>query len=185
MFGKMAIVAAALALTSNISSGEIRLGEPLPEVVLNDRSGELLCNNGDVIYKEWKTSQLVGKIRVVYHLAARLGVNKVNESLLQALDSMSAIKDKYTTLNILNVDDCPFLCSGIARKEYENSRKEDCTDEFVLDAASQVKNAWGLKPKGSTVIVLGRDGKVLAFKDGKLSEGEMHQFVEIIKSRLK
>ena len=42
----------------------------------------------------------------------------------------------------------------------------------------------GLKKKSSAVIVLNKEGKVIYFKDGKLTEKEISTVVSIIKKEL-
>jgi predicted transcriptional regulator len=46
------------------------------------------------------------------------------------------------------------------------------------------QKAWGLKPQGSAVIILDKDGTVLYFKDGKMTQDEIGKAVILIKTKL-
>jgi predicted transcriptional regulator len=47
-----------------------------------------------------------------------------------------------------------------------------------------IRNAWGLAPESSAVIILNRAGKVVFFKDGQLSQAEIDRAVQLIKQNL-
>jgi hypothetical protein len=54
----------------------------------------------------------------------------------------------------------------------------------VVDAEGLALKKWGLKAKGTAIIVLDRDGKVLYFKDGKMSADEIASTVALIEKHL-
>jgi len=161
---------------------KVREGSPLPEVLLNGNAGKMEVVDGDIEYRTWSTSNLTGKVRTVYHLAARKGIDSINQKYIDALDAENLSPEKYQTLIILNIDDVFPFGRGFARKGFEDSRKRNSPAEYVLDDVSKARKAWDLKKKGSAVIVIGKDGKVLRFKDGALAKDEIKMFIESIKS---
>ncbi len=163
---------------------KIREGSLLPKVLLNGNAGRMEVVDGDIEYRTWSTSNLTGKVRTVYHLAARKGIDSINQKYIDAVDSENLSPEKYQTLIILNIDDVFPLGKSFARKGFEDSRKERNPAEYVLDDDSKVRKAWDLKNKGSAVIITGKDGKVLQFKDGALTTEEIKKFIESIKSSL-
>ena len=52
------------------------------------------------------------------------------------------------------------------------------------DSEGIARQAWGLRKKSSTVIILDAEGKVIFFKDGKLSQREIEKAVALIEKEL-
>ena len=55
---------------------------------------------------------------------------------------------------------------------------------FTHDKKGAIRNAWGLAPESSAVIILNKAGKVVFFKDGQLSKAEIDQVIQVIKKNL-
>ena len=55
---------------------------------------------------------------------------------------------------------------------------------FTQDKKGAIRNAWGLAPESSAVIILSKAGKVVFFKDGQLSKAEIDQVIQVIKKNL-
>ena len=53
-----------------------------------------------------------------------------------------------------------------------------------MDKEGAIRNAWGLAPESSAVIILNRAGKVVFFKDGQLNQVEVNQAIQLIKQNL-
>lgn len=165
-------------------AGNIVIGQALPEVNLAIKDGgELFLVNNEVEYRDWNSKKLTGKTRVIYHLAARMGIDKVNSKTMSAMESLTLSQDKFSTVSIINADDVAFGASSFAKREVEKNRKKHPGAEFVLDMESTIQKAWNLKRKSSTLLIIDPDNKVLFFKDGKLSENEHQTFLEILKEQ--
>jgi YtfJ family uncharacterized protein len=169
-----------VAVTPGVYGEKLTVGQTLPEVVLNGRAGELEFDGEELKYKPWNSSDLVGKVHTVYHLAARRGIDKINKRYIEMINAERLPSDKYRTVSILNIDDVSIGGRGFARRKYEERRKKS-SSEFVLDDSSKVRESWGLDKKGSAVILVGKDGKVLAYKDGALKDDEIQAFINLIK----
>ncbi|WP_315940917.1 YtfJ family protein, partial [Haemophilus influenzae] len=57
---------------------------------------------------------------------------------------------------------------------------ENPHSQVVLDDKSAVKNAWGLNPKDSAIIVLDKTGKVKFVKEGKLSDSDIQTVISLV-----
>ena len=53
-----------------------------------------------------------------------------------------------------------------------------------MDKEGAIRNAWGLAPESSAVIILNRASKVVFFKDGQLNQVEVNQAIQLIKQNL-
>ena len=160
----------------------IRLGEVLPEVQLaGDTVGALAIVDGRIHYEPWSTRDLTGKPRIVYHLAARPGIDKIHAALFAALSDLQIDPDTFVTLTLLNGDDVSFGVTGIARSEFEKNKRKYPAGEFVFDGDSSAQRRWQLARKSSAVILVDDRGRVLFFKDGPLSDEETRGLIEQVK----
>ena len=177
----------ALLIATSVATGsgasEIVEGALLPPVALDGDAGELYVQTGKVRYRAWSSRSLTGLVHTVYHLAARLGIDSVNKAFIDALEAAELPAGRHRLVTILNIDDVVFSAfSGHARKSFEDKRLEHPEPRFVLDDASRARNAWGLAPKGSAVIIIGSDGKVLRYMGGKLGAQQIADFIDAVKA---
>lgn len=162
----------------------MKLGKVLPEVNLSGKAGELTIAGKGIQYEIWSSALLKGKVRTIYHLAARMGIDNINKNYIEALKACKFPWDKYRTTTILNVDDVFFGGENFARSKFMESKKKHTYASLVLDDNSKVLKKWGLKRKESAVIVIDKEGRVLRFKEGALSKSEISDFLKVIKDNL-
>ncbi len=180
-------------------AAEINLGETLPAVSVQDKGrllpeyeiveNKMVFKEGTQIgYRPWTSKELTGKIRTVYHLAGRIGMDNINQAYIDALIAANLpqkLPDAlYKTITILNTDDALWGTSGLATSRMEDSQKVYPHAEYVIDAEGAALAAWGLQPKNSAVIIIDAEGKVLWFKEGKLTDEEVSEAVGLIKEKL-
>ena len=77
-----------------------------------------------------------------------------------------------------------FGTSGIVQRTVEDRKWKYVVLGFVLDKEGVIRNAWGLAPESSAVIILNRFEKVIFFKDGQLNQVEIDQAIQLIKQNL-
>lgn len=168
-------------------AGDVVIGQPLPRVVLDDGAGELVYEGGEHVYRKWDSSDLPHKVHVLYMVAARMGADKINQPFQDALIEAGGLaffsKAQYSIISVLNLNDVFPMGGMIARKAFEHERTLSKNDhaEFVLDENGALWDAWDLQPRSAAVIILDRDGKVLRFKDGALTDDEIVDYVQLLK----
>ena len=59
-----------------------------------------------------------------------------------------------------------FGISGIVQPTVEDHKRKYVVPGFVLDKDGSIRNAWGLAPENSAVIILNRAGKVVFSRMG-------------------
>ena len=128
-----------LLLTTPLTlAGGVVVGQKLPPLVIKDKGqmvveydvvdGVMVYKGGSKIsYKTFDTSDMDGKVKTIYHLAARTGADEVNQHYIDALIAAKvpehAPDSPYKTTTILNTDDAVWGTAGIAVGRLEKSQK--------------------------------------------------------------
>lgn len=173
----------AFSLVSFTAMAEVSVGEKAPAVTT--AAEELVLENNEVVYRDWAPSELTGKLRVVYHLNAEMGVDAINKPFVDTVEALNLSNDVFSMLTVLNVADSSYFVKSMAQGDFEAKREEYAEPEFVWDEEAGLRDAWGLADEGSSVTIVSKDGQVLAHKDGKLTAEEVQQFVAVIQDNLK
>jgi YtfJ family uncharacterized protein len=189
----------ALFIVPIAGAGEIKLNHTLPPVTVEDKG--LLVSEYEIIkqkmvfkegteikYRKWKSRELTGRVNTIYHLAAWSGIDQINKPYIDALIA-AELPEKmpdspYKTTTILNTNDSFWGTAGIASMRFKNSQKEFPYACYVNDEQGHVQKTWGLKTGGSAVIVVNAEGRVIYFKEGKMTEPEIRNVVSMIKKEL-
>lgn len=180
-------------------SDGIVVGDKLPTVVVKDK-GQMVIEydvvNDVMVYKEdskiaydtFNSAALTGKIRTLYHLAARSGSDEINQPYIDALIAAKVSEQQpdspYKTTTILNTDDAMWGTSGVAIGRLQDSQEATAYAHYVVDAKGLALEKWGLNAKSSAVIVVDRDNKVLYFHDGKMSSADIAEVIALIEKHL-
>ena len=167
-------------------AGQIKLGQPLPEVTLNEL-GKLNLEGEQISYVPWNSRELRGKVFTIYHLAGTRSAASLNDAFIDRLleEQFDLLPgNPHQTFNIINLDDAMFGTSGIVQRTVEDRKRKYIVPGFALDKEGVIREAWGLVPESSAVIILNKAGKVVFFKDGQLSQAEIDQAIQVIKKNL-
>lgn len=181
--GKLAVIS-ALFFANGAMAHNVQLNASLPAVTVA-KDGELIVKGNDIAYKNWSSANLAGKVRVVHHLAGRSSVKEKNQPLMNAIKTAQFDRSKYQTTTIINADDAIVATGAFVKSSAEDGKLDNPHSQVVLDQASTVKNAWGLKAKESFIAVLDKNGKVQFVSEGKLSPAQVQQVIGLIKNLTK
>ena len=173
----------ALLFSHSVLAHNITLNNSLASTIVA-KDGELVLSNGDVNYQSWRSANLVGKVRVIQHIAGRSSVKEKNEALMDAIKAEKFDGTKYQTTTIINADDAIIGTGTFVTSSAEKGKKQNSHSQVILDQQSSVKNAWALKEKESLIVVLDKSGKVKFVKEGKLTPQEIQSVITLVKSLL-
>lgn len=176
----------------------VQVGRKLPEVAVRDEGalvpdcrvvdGRMTLLSRHLGLRPWDSREMDGRVRTIYHLAARIGIDDVNKPFIDALIAARLPErtpdGAYKTITILDLSDALWGTAGLGRSRLSDSQRDFPWAVHVLDDRGAARAAWGLPPKQSSVIILDRDGTVLFFKVGRLSPEEIGRAVGIIKDHL-
>ena len=154
-------------------------GQRVAPVGIADR-GELILDNDKFSYKNWNSSQLAGKVRVVQHIAGRTSAKEKNAALIEAIKAAKFPHDRYQTTTIVNTDDAIPGSGMFVRSSIESNKQLYPWSQFIVDSNGLARKAWQLQEEGSAIVVLDKDGRVQWAKDGALSQDEVQQVVALL-----
>lgn len=155
-------------------------------LTINDvQSGEVLLNGNNVQYQAWNSDRLNGKVRVVQHMAGRISVKSMNDPLMDKIKAAKFPHDKYQTTTIVNIADATLGMSSMAKSKTERGKKDFPYTMVVVDDNGKVKQHWQLQPENALILVLDKNGIVRFAKEGKLSEQENQQVIDLVSDLLK
>ena len=154
-------------------------GQRVAPVGIADR-GELILDNDKFSYKNWNSSQLAGKVRVVQHIAGRTSAKEKNATLIEAIKAAKFPHDRYQTTTIVNTDDAIPGSGMFVRSSIESNKQLYPWSQFIVDSNGLARKAWQLQEEGSAIVVLDKDGRVQWAKDGALTQDEVQQVVALL-----
>lgn len=154
-------------------------GQRVAPVGIADR-GELILDNDKFSYKNWNSSQLAGKARVVQHIAGRTSAKEKNATLIEAIKAAKFPHDRYQTTTIVNTDDAIPGSGMFVRSSIESNKQLYPWSQFIVDSNGLARKAWQLQEESSAIVVLDKDGRVQWAKDGALTQDEVQQVVALL-----
>lgn len=154
-------------------------GQRIAPVGISDK-GELNYQQDSFSYRTWNSAQLIGKVRVLQHIAGRSSAKEKNAALIEAIKQAKLPHDRYQTTTIINTDDAIPGTGMFVRSSIENNKKQYPWSQFIVDSDGVAKRAWQLEKGGSAVVVLDKDGRVRFVKDGALTQEEVQQVIALL-----
>lgn len=174
------ILAASLLLLPLIASAHNFVdGQRIAPVGIADR-GELILDNDKFSYKNWNSSQLAGKVRVLQHIAGRTAAKEKNATLIEAIKAAKLPHDRYQTTTIVNTDDAIPGSGVFVRSSIESNKQLYPWSQFIVDGNGLARKAWQLQEESSAIVVLDKEGRVQWAKDGALTQDEVQQVVALL-----
>lgn len=155
-------------------------GQPVKPIVITDR-GELLLDTHDAFsYRNWSSSELAGKVRIVQYIAGRKSAKKKNAMLIKAVKAANFPQDRFQPTTIVNTDDVIFGTGLFVLGKIEKNKRRYPWAQFIIDSSGLGRKTWQLNEMSSTILVLDKEGRVLWAKDGDLTPKEVHQVIAMV-----
>ncbi|BCZ19826.1 hypothetical protein NHP190012_14680 [Helicobacter sp. NHP19-012] len=143
--------------------------------------GEIILHGNSIDYKVWDSKNLVGKVRILQHMAGRKSVKAENQPLMDKIVIAHFDENKYQTTNIVNIDDAIMGTGLFAKGETKKAKKQHPNSQVVMDNDGVVQKAWDLKKQESLIVVLDKAGKVRFVHEGKLTNAQIQQVLNLAK----
>ncbi|MXP50416.1 YtfJ family protein [Pantoea sp. Eser] len=179
----LAAIVLSLLIPASVMSHDLKQDARVPAVGVNDK-GELLLQQDEFSYKNWNSTQLSGKVRVIQHIAGRSSAKQMNAALIEAIKAAKLPHERYQTTTIVNTDDAIPGTGMFVRSSIESNKQQYPWSQFIVDDKGNVQRAWQLQQGGSAIVVLDKRGTVKFVKDGPLTQEEVQQVVTLVTSLL-
>jgi len=173
----MKIKLLAVALLATINLYAININEKPKEVSISGDNGSLVKDG-----KAWDSNMLKDKVYVMFYVDP--DKKDVNDEFSQALKAKEYRKrGAFGSMAIINMAATwkPDFAINIILK---GKQKEFPKTIYVKDKNKVLVNEWGLKDDASNILVFSKDGTLLFYKSGKMSEKDTQKAFDIIEANL-
>jgi len=175
------LLAVALVLFPFMASAHnFVIGEHVAPVVIQDRGELIYGDDGDFTYRQWDTSKLAGKVRVIQYIAGRTSAKKKNSLLITAVKEAGFPQDRFQPTTIVNTDDAIPGTGFFVRGKIEKNKRNYPWAQFIVDTDGLGRRTWQLKEESSTILLLDKNGRVRWAKDGALTPKEVNDVITLL-----
>ncbi|WP_457624275.1 YtfJ family protein [Persephonella sp.] len=153
----------------------LMVGTTPPAVVLEGEKG------GTVDGKPFSTEMIKGKVYLVIY--ADPDKRDLNEDFAEAIKKQQFDKSRFGSIAIINMKATwipNFVLNGILKKKQEKYPNTI----YVKDYDKVFVKKWGLKDDDYNVMLFDKEGKLLFYKSGKLTEEDTRKVIQLIKENL-
>ena len=165
-----------LLLSALPLSAELPIGEIPPNIILEGDLGGRLDGSA------WNSEELIsGKVMVLFYVDP--DESDLNNHVSDALKAENFPLDKYGSLGVANMGATwlPNFAINIKLKSKQAKHKATI---YVKDLEKTFVKLWGLNDDDSDIILFGKDGKVLYSYDGKFSDAQVKELIQVVKDNL-
>lgn len=170
---KLIIIALSLMSLSAYSMPE--LGKALPTATL---SGDL---GGKVDGTGWSTTELVGKVQVIFYVDP--DEKNTNNHVSEAIAEAKFDRTFYGSSGIINMD-ATWLPNSLIASSLKKKQEKYPHTTYVKDLKKTLVKVWKVQDDASNIIVLDPQSKVLFAGHGKISEADTKKIVSTIRSEM-
>lgn len=175
----IALLAAAL-VTLDLRAATLVPGEPLPALAIA-REGECILDGQATRFQRWDSESLPGRVQVLEYVAARAGVDAIHRPFYQALDEAGLA---VPVTKVVNSDDALWGTSGLVVGEIEKAKRETPGVTLVVDAEGLGRSLWQLQERTAALVILDGAGRVVFFREGEMTAGEVEEAIALVRSHL-
>jgi YtfJ family uncharacterized protein len=154
----------------------IQIGKKPKEITISGENGGYVKDN-----KAWNSNMIQGKVFVMFYVDP--DEKDKNEHFAQALKKRHFDRDKYASIAIVNMA-ATWKPNFIIESILESKQKEFTDTIYVKDKKSVLVNGWNLADNESDILIFDKDGKVLFYKAGKMTQDDVKKAISIIEEHL-
>jgi YtfJ family uncharacterized protein len=157
------------------ASWALSVGEVPTAVRIDGKNGGLVSGGA------WSSSMLKDKVYAVFYVDP--DEKDKNEKFADALKAQNFDHSKYGSVAIVNLA-ATWKPNVIIEALLKSKQKKFPHAVYVKDKKKVLVKRWNLEDDASNIIVFGKDGKVLYFKDGKLDQSDITKVLKLIEDNL-
>jgi len=172
---KIGLVIITLLMAINLYA--ININEKPKEVSISGENGGLVKDS-----KEWNSNMIRDKVYVVFYVDP--DEKDVNEEFSQALKAKDyRSKGDFGSMAIINLA-ATWKPNVVIEMILKGKQKEFSKTIYVKDKHKVLVKKWGLHDNSSDILIFAKDGTLLFYKSGKMSEKDTQKAFDIIEKNL-
>jgi len=152
------------------------IGEVPPTIVLKDDLGGRLDGT------QWSSEELVsGKVIILFYVDP--DESDLNNHVSDALKAEKYPPENYGSVAVINMA-ATWLPNFAINIKLKSKQEKYKSTVYVKDLEKTLVKKWGLNDDDSDVMLFGKDGRVLYSYDGKFSDAQVKEIVQVVKDNL-
>lgn len=172
---KRLILGCALALLPLSAFSAPTVGEQLPTVTLSDKTGGLVAGGS------WSSEELKDKVFVMFYVDP--DEKDLNDHVSDALKEQAFPQDKYGSIAVINMA-ATGIPNFLINRSLKSTQKKFPDTIYVKDMRKVLVEEWGVDDDNNDVLVFAPDGQLVFYRAGELSENDVKELIDIIKTHL-
>jgi hypothetical protein len=166
-----------VALLAALNLWAINVGEKPKEVVISEDNGGMAKDGSP-----WNSKSLKDKVYVMFYVDP--DEKDLNEGFSDALRAKKyREKGAYGSIAVVNLA-ATWKPNVIIESLLKSKQKEFPETIYVKDKNSVLVKEWNLDDDNSDIIIFDKDGTVLFYKAGKMSDDDMQEAFAIIEEHI-
>ncbi|MEN4045397.1 YtfJ family protein [Sulfurimonas sp. NWX367] len=171
---KIKLTLAALLTTLNLYA--LTIGEAPKNVTIEGEKGGLVTGGA------WNSNMLKNKVFVMFYVDP--DEKDVNEDFSQALKKKHyREKGAFGSIAIVNMA-ATWKPNFAIEAILKGKQKEFPKTIYVKDKDKTLVKEWNIADDASNIVIFSKDGKVLFYKSGKMSEDDTQKAFQIIEENI-
>ena len=154
----------------------VTIGEKPQRVVLEGEAGGYVKDGSP-----WSSEMIKDKVYVMFYVDP--DEKDKNERVAEALKARHFDRSKYGSIAIVNMA-ATWKPNFIIQKILESKQKKYKDTIYVMDKKKVLVDKWGLADDDSDILLFDKNGKVLFYKAGRLSDEEIDKLIHIIEAKI-
>jgi len=165
----MALVMAASA------AGDLVVGRAAPDITLSGKRG------GRAGGGKWSSTEIGGKTTLLFYVDP--DKRDLNEHVEEAIDAEDFPREAFGSIAVINME-ATIIPNWVLSKLINAKQKKYPRTVYVYDKDKVLVKEWGLEDNSYGFVLFDRNGHVLFWRAGKLSQDETDTLVALIRGSI-
>ena len=154
----------------------LSIGEKPQSVTLQGENGGYVKDGSP-----WRSEMIKDKVYVMFYVDP--DEKDKNERVAEALKARHFDRSKYGSIAIVNMA-ATWKPNFIIQKLLESKQKKYKDTIYVMDKNKVLVDKWGVADDNSDILLFDKNGKVLFYKAGRLSDEDIAKLIHIIEVKI-
>ena len=173
----MKLKAVLLSTIMTMSLSALSIGEIPKEVTISGENGGLVKDDG----ASWNSNTLKEKVLVMFYVDP--DEKDTNNPFSAKLKEKQYDRTKFGSLGVINLA-ATWKPNFIIESLLKDKQEEFPHTIYVKDKASILVKEWEVADDASNIIIFAKNGEVLFYKSGAMSEDDISKALTIIEDNL-